>query len=107
MGAGTLAHQSGKSANVPNPGYHACDAAATHIQDNPYCDIVVGLVIFIVGVLMFIYRRQIGEFTGYAVGRSKMIDKPTPGFMLIPFAIALIICGSMVIINSIQVLLAG
>ena len=80
---------------------------APHIQENPYFDIVVGLVILVVGLLMFIYRQQIGDFTIHAVNRGRIIDRPTPGFMLIPFAIALIICGSMVIINSIQMLLAG
>jgi hypothetical protein len=80
---------------------------ARHIQESPYFDIVVGLVILVLGILMFIYRQQIGDFSVHAVNRGRIIDRPTPGFLLIPFAIALIICGSMVIINSIQVLLAG
>lgn len=80
---------------------------APHIQDNPILDIVVGVVILVAGILLFVYRRQIGDFTIHAVNRGRVIDRPTPGFMLIPFAIALIICGSMVIINSVQVLLAG
>ena len=50
----------------------------------------IGLLLLISGVLLFIYRDAIGNFTGYYVGRGKLVDKPTPGFLLIHFAVAFI-----------------
>jgi hypothetical protein len=50
---------------------------------------------------MFIYRDRIGAFTGYYVGRGGHVDNPTPGWMLILFALALIALGVLVFSRSI------
>jgi len=52
-----------------------------------------GVVFIVCGILMFLYREQIGSFTGYYTGRGGFVDKPTPGCLLIPFALALIVGG--------------
>ena len=64
-------------------------------------DFIVGLLFIAVGIILFIYRNQIGSFTGYYTGRSGYVDKPTPGCMLIPFALALIVGGIILIIRNI------
>jgi len=64
----------------------------------------VGIFIAIIGILLFIYRDPIGNFTGYYVGRGKLVDKPTPGCLLIPFALAIIAGGLCILIKSIQVM---
>lgn len=56
-------------------------------------DILCALALISVGVLMLVYRNELGELTGYYAGRGGRVDKPTPGWMLIPFALALIIGG--------------
>lgn len=67
--------------------------------DSPFADILCGAVFIGIGVLMLIYRDEIGAFTGYYVGRGGWVDKPTPGWMLIPFALVLIAIGTMVILG--------
>jgi hypothetical protein len=56
--------------------------------------------LIIAGLLMFKYRDELGALTGYYAGRGGFVNKPTPGWMLIPFAIALISLGVVVIIRS-------
>lgn len=80
---------------------------AQHIPDNPYANILAGLLIIAIGGLLFIYRHPIGEFTGYYVGRGKLVDKPTPGCLLNPFAVAIIAGGLLLVIKSIQALFGG
>lgn len=72
-----------------------------------YADILVGALIVAGGILLFLYRQRIGDFTGYYGGRGKIVDKPTPGCLLIPFAIAIIAVGSAILIRGIQALFAG
>ena len=67
---------------------------------SPFLDILCAVVLIGIGVLMFIYRNRIGAFTGYYVGRGGHVDKPTPGWMLIPFALVLIAAGVLVIFRS-------
>ncbi len=67
----------------------------------PLADILVAAVLIVIGVLMFIYRNRIGDFTGYYTGRGGYVDKPTPGWMLIPFALALIVGGVVMILRCI------
>ncbi len=61
----------------------------------------IDLLIIVVGILMLVFRNEIGSFTGYYVGRGKYIDKPTPGCLLIPFALAFIIGGLILLIRNI------
>ncbi len=68
---------------------------------SPLADILVAVVLIVIGVLMFIYSNQIGDFTGYYAGRGGYVDKPTPGWMLIPFALALIVGGVVMILRCI------
>lgn len=65
-----------------------------------YADVTVGILIILVGVLFFIYRHPIGDATGYYVDIGQKVDKPTPGWMLIPFALALIAIGVFVAFSS-------
>jgi lipopolysaccharide export LptBFGC system permease protein LptF len=58
-----------------------------------YADVTVGILIILVGVFIFFYRHSIGSATDYYVGHGRWVDKPTPGWMLIPFALVLIAIG--------------
>jgi len=60
-----------------------------------YADITVGILIILTGVLFFVYRHSIGNATDYYVGHGRWVDKPTPGWMLIPFALVIIAIGAM------------
>jgi hypothetical protein len=64
---------------------------------SPCLDITFAIVLIAAGVLLFINRRGIGAFTGYYVGRGGRVDKPTPGWMLIPFALVLIFAGAQIL----------
>jgi hypothetical protein len=79
--------------------------AVQQISDDPYSYILIGILIIIGGILLFKYRDTIGDFTGYYVGRGKLVDKPTPGCLLIPFAIAIIASGLIILAKSISVIL--
>ncbi len=68
---------------------------------SPVADIICGVVLIIIGALMVVYRNKIGGFTGYYTGRGGYVDKPTPGWMLVPFALALMIGGAVVIFRVI------
>jgi hypothetical protein len=70
-------------------------------NNSPFTGIISALVLIGLGVLMFIYRDRIGAFTGYYVGRGGHVDNPTPGWMLILFALALIALGVLVFSRSI------
>jgi hypothetical protein len=56
-------------------------------------DILCGVLFIYIGLLVFKYRNEIGAFTDYYVGHGRWVDKPTPGWMLIPFALVLIAAG--------------
>jgi len=56
-------------------------------------DLLTAVGLIVAGVLMFIYRKEIGAVTGSFNGTGRFIDKPTPGWMLIPFALVLIAGG--------------
>jgi len=71
-----------------------------YLYYNAYGNMMIGLLLLIAGVLLFIYRDAIGSFTGYYVGRGKIVDKPTPGFLLIPFAAVLIIGGFLILFKN-------
>jgi hypothetical protein len=68
----------------------------------PRNSLFIDLVIIVVGVLMLIFRNEIGSFTGYYAGRGRYIDKSTPGCLLIPFALAFIIGGAILLIRNIM-----
>jgi len=58
-----------------------------------YADVTVGILIILVGIFIIFYRHSIGGATDYFVGHGRWVDKPTPGWMLIPFALVLIAIG--------------
>lgn len=62
-------------------------------QSIQWFDFFIPVTIIVIGFIVFIYRNQIGGFTGYYTGKGGYVDKPTPGCMLIPFALALIVLG--------------
>jgi len=66
-----------------------------------YADIFIALLMLAGGILLLIYRNEIGNFTGYYTGKGGHVNKPTPGCLLIPFALALIAGGIILIIRSI------
>ena len=70
------------------------------LPPNPLIDILCSAGLIVVGVLMLIYRDKIGEITGYWTGTGGFVDKPTPGWMLIPFALALIVGGVVILVRS-------
>jgi len=59
---------------------------------------VIDLLIIAVGILLLIFRNKIGSMTNYFV-RGKYIDEPTAGCLLIPFALAFIIGGTILLIK--------
>lgn len=63
-------------------------------------DILCAVLLIVIGVLLIIYRNEIGALTGYYAGRGGYVDKPTPGWMLIPFALVLIVGGIVMIARS-------
>jgi hypothetical protein len=67
---------------------------------SPIVDTLFAIGLIAAGVLMLIYRDKIGEITGYWTGTGGYVDKPTPGWMLIPFALALIVAGIMTLVHS-------
>jgi len=52
------------------------------------------------GVLLFIYRHTIGNFTGYYLGLGKIVDKPTPEFLLTPFTVVFIGGGVFILLKD-------
>jgi len=60
----------------------------------------VDLLMIVVGILLLVFRNEIGSFTGY-IGRGRYIDKPTPGWLLIPFALAFIAGGVILLLRNI------
>ncbi len=66
-----------------------------------YPDIFCGLLMLAAGIILFLYRNEIGNFTGYYTGRGGYVDKPTPGCLLIPFALALAVGGVIIVVRSI------
>ena len=73
---------------------------------DPRSDLFFAAFMLIIGILMLIYRNQIGEFTGYYV-RGNLVNTPTPGWMLIPFALMFIIFGIRGVISAAGQLLSG
>ena len=67
--------------------------SATPPTPSPIAGTIYGALLVVGGVLMFVYRARPGGATGYYAGRGKYVDKPTPGCVLIPFALALIVGG--------------
>lgn len=67
---------------------------------NLVLDILCAVALIVLGILMFIYRNEIGAFTGYYTGRGGHVNKTTPGWLLIPFALALVVVGLAVILRS-------
>jgi len=63
---------------------------------SPLLDIICAVGLIIIGVLMLKYRKELGELTGFYTGTGGYVNKPTPGWMLIPFALVLIVAGVMV-----------
>lgn len=73
-----------------------------NVINSPFADLFCAVLILAAGVLMFIYRNEIGDFTDYYTGRYGYVDKPTPGFLLIPFALALATGGVVLIVKTIS-----
>lgn len=70
------------------------------VSAGPVIDILSAAGLITVGILLFRHRREIGSLTGFYAGRGGRVDKPTPGWMLIPFAIALVALGCLVLYRS-------
>ena len=66
------------------------------VSHSPLLDIICAVGLITIGVLMLIYRKELGDLTGFYTGTGGYVDKPTPGWMLIPFALVLIAGGVMV-----------
>jgi len=64
----------------------------------PHNSPTIDVVIIVFGILLLIFRNKIGSMTNYFV-RGKYIDKPTPGCLLIPFALVFIIGGTILLIR--------
>lgn len=65
-----------------------------------FANFFCGVLLLVSGVLMFIFRNDLGNFTDYYAGKGGYVDSPTPGWMLIPFAIALAAGGLLLMIKS-------
>ena len=62
---------------------------------------VMDIFLIVIGILLFIFRNEIGSFTGYYAGHGRYVDKPTPGCLLIPFALFFIIGGAVLLVRYI------
>lgn len=67
---------------------------------SPFADLFCSLAILACGLLFLVYRNQIGDFTGYYTGKAGWVNKPTPGWLLIPFALVLIAGGLLLTLKS-------
>ncbi len=74
--------------------------------DDPIVALIMSIVILVAGVVLLIYRNEIGSMTGYFV-KFHRVDTKTPGWMLIPFALVAIIAGVMALVMSIKELIFG
>ena len=74
--------------------------------DDPIVALIMSIVILVVGIVMLVYRNQIGAMTGYFV-RFHRVDTATPGWMLIPFALVTIAGGALMLVMSIKELISG
>jgi hypothetical protein len=63
-------------------------------RNSPFID----LIIIAIGILLLVFRNAIGSMTNYHA-RGRYIDKPTPGCLLIPFALGFIIGGAILLIR--------
>lgn len=70
------------------------------IAHSPLAGALSAIALIAVGIILLIYRNRIGEFTGYQLSRGPIIDKPTPGCLFIPFALALIIGGVLIFFEA-------
>lgn len=67
-----------------------------------YAGISFGILMIFGGVLLFIYRQPFGAYSwhsDYLGDHNHKVHKPTPGCLLIPFAIAIIALGAILIIK--------
>jgi hypothetical protein len=60
---------------------------------NSCLDILCSAIFIYIGFLILKHRNKIGAFTDYYVGHGRWVDKSTPGWMLIPFALVFIVIG--------------
>jgi len=69
-----------------------------------HADISFCLLTILGGVLLLVYRHTIGGYTDYTSLTCGFgyINKSTPGCLLIPFGISIIILGSALLIKSVK-----
>jgi len=67
----------------------------------PQYDFIKASVLLVIGFLIFRYRDEIGDYTGFWI-HGMYVDKPTPGCLFIPVGLILMGAGIVGIIISIK-----
>lgn len=68
-------------------------------------DLFWGVLVFVAGFLLFWYREDIGNLTGVTLGLGGSVSSPTPGRMLVPFALVFMLVGALMVAGSLHGLL--
>ena len=73
--------------------------------NSPLKVLAAGILMFAAGFLLYWYREDIGKLTGVTLGLWGSVTSRTPGWMLVPFALALMLAGAALIVGSLCELL--
>jgi len=75
-------------------------------NDDPRWMLMMGLATMAAGYALIKYRDEIGGMTG-CLFRLHWVTAPTPGCLLIPFGVALLVAGAFVSVGSLIIFIWG
>ncbi len=75
-------------------------------RDDPRWMLLVGLAVFSAGYALVRYRDAIGNATGY-FARGMYVSARTPGWLLLPFGVLMMLGGATVVVGSLYMILFG
>ncbi|MBM4018336.1 MAG: hypothetical protein FJ288_08435 [Planctomycetes bacterium] len=75
--------------------------------DDPRAMLLVGLVIFGIGCALVRYRNELGDMTGFHIGRGGYLGSKSPGWMLAAFGVLLMVASAIVVVGSLIWLMCG
>lgn len=69
--------------------------------------LLTGLGVFGMGYALVRYRNELGSMTGYYIGHLGYVSSKTPGWLLLPFGVLLMVAGALAIAGSVIWLMRG
>ena len=75
-------------------------------RDDPRWILIVGLAVFGAGYALVRYRDAIGNATGY-FARGTYVSARTPGWLLLPFGVLMMLGGATMVVGSLYMILFG